>query len=537
MPVVADPVYGLKPSQSMRGGSPTTLAENSVPFMAGGGSITMVDGNLRNVSFHSIYGSQPWVGRACRFTAEQFARLPLQLFTYTDDKHDSRERDRVHPAAQLLARPRPRRTGFHLRWDIGLSLAIHGEYVGWLRRRRPALPPYEIWTLDWRCLQPIGDRDRIYAWRWTGGGVPGLRRGDVILIEDTLHLSYTGPGGGDFGVSPLQQLQVTIRSEDALQRLSEASSRNGTRFGAAIILDPKVKSDRLMREGIRQELADAHGGLNQAFRSPVLGGGIVDIKPLGEQSAVEAELINQRKVNRDEIAAVSGIPGAVLGIYDEVKYSSLQELHRMLYVTSLGGPLGVVQEGMQAQLLNGEPIWAPDDRFLEWNLDEVLKGDTQQRWETYKIGVDFGGLTLNDVRRKENLPPYADKRADEPLIAANNVRPLSAIGPGGDTGNPQDPNAARATNALDTIRDLVAGHRDRALERAADDELRDVAAALEALDCRRVARELEHDLEAAGVNGWSTAVAESVAGELEELVASAATVEDVRALTTAGGDR
>lgn len=534
MAVVLDPVYGLKPTQSLRGGSPSTLAQNSVPFTAGG-SITMVDGNLRTVSYAGIYRSQPWVGRACRFTAEQFARLPLHLFRYLDATGNERERDRVHPAAQLLSRPRPRRTGFHLRWDIGLSLAVHGEYVGWLRRRRRGLPPYEIWSLDWRCLIPVGQGDRIYGWRWTGTGVPGLSRGDLILVEDTLHLSYTAPGGGDFGVSPLQQLGVTIRSEDALQRLAEASARNGTRFGAAIILDPKVKSDRVLREGIRQEVDDAHGGLNNAFRSPVLGGGIIDIKPLGEQSAVEAELINQRKVNRDEIAAVSGIPGGILGIYDEVKYSSLKEIHRMLYVTSLGGPLGLVQEGMQAQILNAEPIWDADNRFMEWSYDEVLKGDTKERWETYQLGVNFGGLTLNDVRRKENLPAYKDPRADEPLISANNVRPLSAIGPGGDTGNPQDPNAARATQALDTIRDLVAGHRDRALERAAGADT--VGRALDELDERRVARELEHDLQVAGVNGWSTALAQTIAGELEALVAAATTVDDVRALITTGGDQ
>lgn len=518
MSVVADPIYGLKPSQTLRGGSPTTLAQGSGPFIPGGGTMQLAGGGLRTVSYAHVYRTQPWVGRACRFTAEQFARLPLQLFAYTDDKQAARERDRTHPAALLLARPRPLRTGFHLRWDMGLSLAVHGNYVAWKRRRRTAQPPYELWTLDWRCLIPIGEGDRVYGWRWTGTGVPGLRRGDEILVEDTLHLSYSGPGGGDIGVSPLQQLGVTIRSEDALQRLSEASARNGTRFGAAIILDPKVKSDRVMREGIRQELADAHGGVDQAFRSPVLGGGITDIKPLGEQSAVEAELINQRKVNRDEIAAVSGIPGAVLGIYDEVKYSSLQELHRMLYVTSLGGPLGLVQEGCQAQLLNAEAIWDRDDRFLEFSLDEVLKGDTKERWETYMVGVNFGGLVLNDVRRKENLKPYDDPRAEEPLIAANNVRPLSAIGANGDTGNPADPNAARRTNAIVTIDDLVAQHRARALERLCSAD--SLQAGVAALDSDRVARELQEDLHAAGVNGYSAAIAKAVAAELQNLVAT-----------------
>lgn len=528
MAVVIDPDFGPKPAQVLRNGSPSTLAQGSTPFGGVAGSIALNSGGMRTVSFVNIYRTQPWVGRACRFTAEQFARLPLQLFKYLDDAGTHRERDRQHEAAHLLSHPRPRQTGFHLRWDIGLSLTVHGNYVAWKRRRRRNLPPYELWTLDWRCLVPLGQGGRVYGWRWLGDGVPGLQRGDTILVEDTLHLAYGAPGGGEIGVSPLEQLGCTIRSEDALQRYSEAAMRNGTRFGVAVILEPKVKADDALRNGVREEIVDAHGGVDNAFRPAILGGGILDIKPLGEQNAQEAELINQRKVNRDEIAGVIGLPGAVIGILDEVKYSSLKELHRMLYVTSLGGPLGLVQESLQAQLLYDEPVWRGDDRFLEFMLDEVLKGDTRERWETYRIGVEFGGLVLNDVRRKENLKPYLDRRAEEPLISANNVRPLSAIGAMGDTGNTEDPNAARRQSAINVL-ELVAQHTDRALERAA----RGVGAgetAADALDRARFARELEHDLQAIGANGASTTLANAVARELEALVDGAATVEAIRAL-------
>lgn len=536
MPVVLDPLYGPKPAQVMRGGSPTTLAQGSTPFLPSGQSITLSGGSLRTVSYVSIYRSQPWVGRACRFVAEQFARLPLHLFEFLDAAGTDRQRDRRHPAAQLLSHPRPRQTGFHLRWDIGLSLSVHGNWVGWKRRAGRGRPPYELWTLDWRCLIPIGEGGRLYGWQWLGDGVPGLRRGDTILIEDTVHLAYSAPGGGEIGVSPLEPLGVTIRSEDALQRYAEANMRNGTRFGHAVILDKKVTSDQVTRDGIRQEIVDAHGGVDQAFRPAILGGGILDIKPLGQQSAAEAELIAQRNVNRDEIAGVIGIPGAVIGILNDVKYANLKELHRMLYVTSLGGPLSLTSESIQAQLLDAEPIWRPDDRFIEFVLDEVLKGDTRERWETYAIGVNFGGLVLNDVRRRENLKPYDDPRAEEPLIAANNVRPLSAIGPGGDTGNPDDPNVPRRQQAAATgVLELVEFHTSRALQRAARGA-DDGAIAARALDRDRMALELRQDLELAGGNGWSETIASSIADELERRL-DGATAEDARALAlNPGGD-
>src|SRR5207253_1814393 len=111
-------------------------------------------------------------------------------------------------------------------------------------------------------------------------------------------------------------------------------------------------------------------------------------------------------------------------------YASLVEYHRLLYVTFLAGPLGLITAGLNAQVLE-EPAWSNDGLFGEFFLDAVLAGDAKSRWETYAVALDHGGLTLNDVRRAENKEPYADPRADEPLIAANNVRPLSNVGADG----------------------------------------------------------------------------------------------------------
>jgi hypothetical protein len=39
----------------------------------------------------------------------------------------------------------------------------------------------------------------------------------------------------------------------------------------------------------------------------------------------------------------------------------------------------------------------------------------------------IGGMTINDIRRKENFDPFSDAYADEPFIAVNNMIPLSKI--------------------------------------------------------------------------------------------------------------
>jgi HK97 family phage portal protein len=43
--------------------------------------------------------------------------------------------------------------------------------------------------------------------------------------------------------------------------------------------------------------------------------------------------------------------------------------------------------------------------FAEFSLDAMQRSDTKSRYESYAIGVDKGFLTVEDIRKWENLPP------------------------------------------------------------------------------------------------------------------------------------
>ena len=46
--------------------------------------------------------------------------------------------------------------------------------------------------------------------------------------------------------------------------------------------------------------------------------------------------------------------------------------------------------------------------YIEHNLETLLRGDVQSRFEAYRIGREIGALSANDVRRRENEPAIAD---------------------------------------------------------------------------------------------------------------------------------
>jgi HK97 family phage portal protein len=424
--------WGPKPTLTLAGGTPTTLASPSMPLGSIGRGLTV---SGRPVSFARIYRTQPMIAASANVLIRQTARLPLKLYRYVDAEQEHRERVRDHAAAQLLARPRPRRRGAHLRAEIAMSVFVHGTWVGWKRRPRRGAPPTQLWTLDWRNLTAYGDGQVVEAWEWHGRGVPDVPR--WIDPADVVVVGWNAPEG-EVGVSPLEQLGVTVRSEDGLQRYSEANMRNAARPGMAAILDKAVSADKVVRDGLRDELLDVHGGIEKTGLPAILGGGIIDLKPLVTQTAVEAALIEQRKVNREEAAAVYGVPQPLAGILEHATLANVKELHRILYVTYLGAHLDYFAESVQAQLIDDEPAWDPDGIFCEFDLNAVLKGDPTDRFNAYAVALDHGVLTLNDVRRLENLPPYEDARANEPLIAANNVRPLSAVGTDGGISSASD---------------------------------------------------------------------------------------------------
>jgi hypothetical protein len=43
--------------------------------------------------------------------------------------------------------------------------------------------------------------------------------------------------------------------------------------------------------------------------------------------------------------------------------------------------------------------------FIKFTLDGLLRGDANSRFTAYSVGLQAGYLTINDIRRLEDLPP------------------------------------------------------------------------------------------------------------------------------------
>jgi HK97 family phage portal protein len=399
-----------------REGRATWMRRGSVPFSswAGGGAIRL-SGEGRSVSYHSIYRAQPWVGISINKLARQISRLPLKV--YEIDSQGDHVRVREGSLVERLKNPYPRCSPAQFKQKISFPMLLHGNAVIAKDRPNRGAPPANLVPLDWRYVSPDFEDGRPVDF-WTLE-----RSGNRMFFapEEVVHFAWEA-GDSDLGISPLEQLGVTLRLEDSAQRYGASSFTNAARPSGALIAPAEANIDPEERQELREELRQTQQGEDNAFNLLFLTGGL-DFKAFSH-TAVEAALIEQRKLNREEVAAVYDIPPPLIGILDHATYSNVAEMHRMLYMTVLGPWLTLIEETLQAQLIDPEPAW--EGLHVEFDLSEVLKGDTKERIDALKTGISTGLYTINEARKIENLPRIDNAVCDEPLIPVNNMQPVGA---------------------------------------------------------------------------------------------------------------
>jgi hypothetical protein len=47
----------------------------------------------------------------------------------------------------------------------------------------------------------------------------------------------------------------------------------------------------------------------------------------------------------------------------------------------------------------------PQDAFVKFSMDSLLRGTTRDRYETFRIGLQEGWLSVNDIRKMEDQTP------------------------------------------------------------------------------------------------------------------------------------
>ena len=317
------------------------------------------------------------------------------------------------------------------------STAIYGN--GLLVKRRPArgTPPTELWPLDWRRVEVFTtgtDMSPIDHYEYhTDYGAP-----ETLQPKDVVHLQWwAAPRVSVFRRS--SRCGLRLGNEAAASRYSTQSFTNSVRPSGALITPERLSQEqngpRCARKSRWPMPFNAGGG-----RMLLLDNGL-DWKAFGG-SAAESQMVEVRRLNRDEVCAVYDIPPPMVGILDRATFSNIDEQHRMLYQDTLGPWLVLAEQTLGSQSVEPETGWA--GLFCEFLLDDVLRGDIEKRSQAYQRMLG-GVYTPNELRRAENQPRIDHPLADSIYLPLN----MTPVGEG------DMPEASEPAQMLEVVRALV----------------------------------------------------------------------------------
>jgi hypothetical protein len=117
-------------------------------------------------------------------------------------------------------------------------------------------------------------------------------------------------------------------------------------------------------------------------------------------SAEEAQYIEARRLNREEVIAAYDIPPPAVHDLTRATFSNITAQLRSIYRDTMAPVCAFLESELETQL---RPDFG-EGMYAEFLLDGVLRGDFEDRADAYQKAINSGWQTPAEVRKLENLP-------------------------------------------------------------------------------------------------------------------------------------
>lgn len=321
--------------------------------------------------------------------SESTACLPLHVYARTDD--GERERADDHPLSRVLRNPNPQQTGLAFRESMTASVLMHGNAYA----RKEINGAGEL-----TALHPIHPRNvtvvRIASGRYAFDVTSDDGKRDRLLDEEVFHLADRTEPGSIVGKSRIAIARDTLGL--ALSQREHGSSvfRNGARPSGVL------EGDKPINEGQALEYREFLNGFQGAYntgRMMMLFDGI-KFKPLS-MNLEDAQWIAAQQFGVEEVCRIFRVPPTMVGDLRHGNYSNTVELGSQFVRYSLQRWLSQWEAEISRSLLG--PI-ARRRYYAEHSVEGLLRGNPEARADFYQKAIAAGWMTVNEVRKLENMP-------------------------------------------------------------------------------------------------------------------------------------
>ena len=347
------------------------------------------------VSEQSAMGVSAYL--ACvRLISDMIAKLPVELI------RETKKGPKVitdHPAAWLVAKmPGELHTPFELKKMVMNGKTCGGN--GYARVFRDAT--YEPRAIQW--LRPCDVkpqlRRRPSGEQFITYEVQGVS--EILTRSDVIHVRGESLDGVN-GISPVTILRESLGTSIAQTQAAGKLMKNGTHFPGFLVSSATLKPDQLT--DARNEFNARYSGAVNAGTIPVLNG-MFDFKQTNGMSMVDAQFIESRRFELQEICRVFGVQPFLVGdsTASTTWGTGIQEMTLGFLNFCLDPHLIAFEEALNLTLLTTEEI--RKGYYFKFDRDELASVSRQDTASYFQTMRNIGVYSVNDIRAK----------LDEPLI-------------------------------------------------------------------------------------------------------------------------
>jgi HK97 family phage portal protein len=235
-----------------------------------------------------------------------------------------------------------------------------------------------------------------------------------LTPEEVIHIPDVVRPGSLRGVSRVDALKENFGLAMALENYAAKFFGQGATTQGIIEFPEELTAEQAKQ--LAQSFDSRHKGWGRAHKTGVLSAGAKYRETSVNND--QAQFIDSRRMAVEDVARAFNVPPHLLGLPGTNSYASVEQ-NNLAWVTHCLRPIIQKIENALSPLLALSPNGT--DAFIKFNIDGLLRADINSRMSAYSTGLQSGFLTINDVRRLEDLRIIPDASADTVRVPLANV--------------------------------------------------------------------------------------------------------------------
>lgn len=273
------------------------------------------------------------------------------------------------------------------------SKLCHGNTVA-LKIRNNAGKITELRLLDWNKVTPLVADDGSVFYQINPDNMTGIESSVTVPAREVIHDRFNCLFHPLIGLSPIYAAGLAAMQGHHIQENSAFFFRNGGKPSGVIEVPGSLTEENA--KTIKENWDSGYSGKN-AGKTAILSNG-AKYNPT-TVSAADAQTVEQLSMTAQIICSVFHVPAYKVGVGELPTHDNIEAQDQQYYSQCLQSLIESIE------LLLDEAFDLEGETGTEFDVNALLRMDSERRIKSLGEGVKNTILTPNEARRSENLPP------------------------------------------------------------------------------------------------------------------------------------